>query len=294
MPSRIYILVKAAVPILLFSLVSLVPNNRILADNSPFFVKNTISHLKSGAKTLATMPYNLLRSLSDDKRVEAIEAQLALRAIVEQSQVLLNDGMKTIPYKNLAAKKLAVVQIGTAPSSTFETTANLYAPFAKLSVSLAPNKDELLKLAQETSNYNSFLISLNNVSLDPKQHVDLLTALKMLAQKGEVVVVNFGKAENLAVLNDAKITLLQANNTEYESQNAAAQILFGGIPATGKLPVAVGSFPQNAGQTTVSTRFKYTIPEEVGLDGAKLAQIDAIATQSIAGHVFPGCQIFIA
>ncbi len=294
MPKRIYILVKASVPAFLFTVVGLLSTNTVFADSSPTFVKNTITNLKLGAKTLVAMPYDLLRSLSADKRAEAINAQLALRSIVEQSQVLLNDGMQTIPYKNLANKKMALVEIGTTLNNTFEFTTNLYAPLSKYTLATTPSKNDITKLVQETSSYNSFLISLNNVSLDSKAHSDLLATLKLLAQKGEVVVVNFGKIENLALLNDPKITLLQANNTEYESQNAAAQILFGGIPATGKLPAAVGAFPQNAGETTTPTRFKYTVPEEVGIDGAKLAQIDAIANQSIAGRVFPGCQIFVA
>ncbi len=247
------------------------------------------------------MPYALLRTLENDKREVAIKARLALYSIIEQSQVLLNNGQKNIPYRSLANKKLAILQVG-APSTVFEATASLYAPFAKINISATPNKEEMLKAAQEIAKYNSILVCLNNLSLDTKSDIkadtksntDFLAALKSVAQKNEVVIVNFGKSENLAVLNDPKITVLQANNTEYESQNAAAQILFGGIAASGKLQKAAGAFPQNAGETTVATRLKYTVPEELGIDGAKLAQIDVIVNQSIAQRVFPGCQVFVA
>ncbi len=261
-----------------------------------------IQQIDAYNQRIAAMPYELLRTLASDKRPVAIEARLALHTIIEQSQVLLNNTQKNIPYRNLARKKLAILQVG-APSTTFEATASLYAPFSKINISATPNKEEILKAAKEIAKYNSILVCLNNLSFDiknegknsePKPNADLLAALNSVAQKNEVVVVNFGKIENLTALNDPKITVLQANNTEYESQNTAAQILFGGIAASGKLQKAVGAFPQNGGETTAATRLKYTVPEELGIDAAKLAQIDVIANQSIAQRVFPGCQIFVA
>jgi hypothetical protein len=55
-------------------------------------------------------------------------------------------------------------------------------------------------------------------------------------------------------------------------QELAAQLLFGGIGASGKLPVSIGNQYQAGDGLTISQpiRLKYTVPEEVGLNSAKL------------------------
>src|SRR5690606_14292895 len=74
-----------------------------------------------------------------------------------------------------------------------------------------------------------------------------------------------------------------------------AQIVFGGVAAEGKLPVSVSSnFDEGAGYTTVKTRLEYSIPEAVGIDGAKItAEIDAVAKEMIEGRAAPGAVVMI-
>src|SRR5690606_37295791 len=49
-----------------------------------------------------------------------------------------------------------------------------------------------------------------------------------------------------------------------------------------------------AGYATVKTRLEYTIPEAVGIDGAKMtAEIDAIAKEMIEGKAAPGGVVMI-
>lgn len=264
-----------------------------LLANAVFSSSPTIFKLNTRAKILSNLPYALLQTLSDNKTEEGIEAKLVLRGIVEQSQILLNNSAKKIPYRQLTAKKIVVLSFG-AQSSTFEARLNDYTSVAKLNLDPSLTPQKIAALTDDLSKYTNFLISLNHISLDAKQHSNLLGFINLLAQKNETVVVNFGDIENLSLLNNPKIPVLQANNIDDDSQNIAAQLLFGGIAASGKLPKSVGNYRQNDGETTAVVRFKYTIPEEVGVDANKLAQIDAIATQSIAAHVFPGCQIFIA
>ena len=76
----------------------------------------------------------------------------------------------------------------------------------------------------------------------------------------------------------------------------AAQLIFGGIPAKGKLAVsASASIHQGRGVNTQKTRLKYTLPEDVGIDGRKLTKrIDSIANYAIKERALPGCQVMIA
>ena len=78
-------------------------------------------------------------------------------------------------------------------------------------------------------------------------------------------------------------------------QDISAQVIFGGIPATGKLPVTAGNFfPYRTSFTTEAIRLKYTIPEELGIERKYLLPIDSIITDAIEKKVFPGCQVWAA
>jgi hypothetical protein len=79
------------------------------------------------------------------------------------------------------------------------------------------------------------------------------------------------------------------------SASYAAQLIFGGIGAKGKLPVSpTPYFKAGMGIETTPIRFKYTIPEELGIDSEIFKKIDSIALRGIKDKVYPGCQIFIA
>jgi len=78
-------------------------------------------------------------------------------------------------------------------------------------------------------------------------------------------------------------------------QDISAQVIFGGIPATGKLPVTAGTaFPYGTGCKTEAIRLKYTIPEELGIDSKYLWPIDSMIRDCILKKVFPGCEVWAA
>ena len=79
-------------------------------------------------------------------------------------------------------------------------------------------------------------------------------------------------------------------------QNRTAQLLFGAIPASGKLPEDFSAFhPKDSGiELKWGGRLKFTDPEEVGINPTKLAEIDKIALNGIAQGAYPGCEIVAA
>ena len=260
------------------------------ATAAPHYHASVFGSCAREAALLRNMPYDLLNTLAADRRAEAVTARLHLLSITEQSLVLLHNTRQLIPYKGLGNRHFLVLQIGTETAPAFMTAFAQYAPYKTAILLPKPSTEELRKvLIQQGAGVNSLVLCLNNLQIDEK----LVAGINILAQSNEIAVVNFGDAENIGNF-DPKITILQANNLEPIAQDYAAQILFGGIAAAGKLPQNVGKIRAQAGETTVPTRLKYTIPEEVGIDGSRLAQIDGIAQQAIAQHVFPGCQVLVA
>ena len=79
------------------------------------------------------------------------------------------------------------------------------------------------------------------------------------------------------------------------AQRYAAQVLFGGIGAKGKLPVSIPDlYFSGAGIFTAKTRLGYHEPEEVGLNPECLDEISRIAEEGIKAKAYPGCQLLVA
>ena len=80
------------------------------------------------------------------------------------------------------------------------------------------------------------------------------------------------------------------------AQQTAAELLFGVFSAKGRLPVtAHPSFPEGSGESTGALqRLGYSVPERVGLDSRKLAEVDTLVQKGLDSLMFPGAQVLIA
>jgi CubicO group peptidase (beta-lactamase class C family) len=119
-----------------------------------------------------------------------------------------------------------------------------------------------------------------------------------LLQKRKAVVADvFGSAyaiQQLPALQNCNALLASYENLPY-LQDISAQIIFGGVAASGKLPVSVAGLPVGFGLTTPKpTRLTYTLPEAVNFNRSALLSIDGIMKNAIAEKAFPGGQLFAA
>lgn len=111
----------------------------------------------------------------------------------------------------------------------------------------------------------------------------------------QVIIADFGnndlwkKADNLN-------TIITAYKASPGTVQAMAEIIFGALPAQGRLPIAFSqSMPSGTGLTTPAIgRLRYAIPESAGMDSRMLSKIDEIVTEAIAGKSTPGCQVLVA
>jgi serine-type D-Ala-D-Ala carboxypeptidase len=257
------------------------------------------------ADNLQQQQQHFFENGSDDLKQQFATQYLQMRESVAQDIVLLRNPPtnKILPYSNLADKRILLLHIsatGTSTAGSFEQTLNRYTKINAINLPLTLNAKDTAQgvLRKKIKDYNSFIVSYNDVKADALANSNVLATLQKLAPSAVFVVVNLGDAANLANLGvqsfPLKAPILQANSIDYTQQDCAAQILMGGMAAQGKLKTSVGSFQAGNGYNTTVTRFKYTIPEEIGIDGTRLTAIDRLLTQSIQQHVFPGCQVLIA
>jgi len=213
--------------------------------------------------------------------------QNSLKALneVERSIVLLKNDSSIIPFKHLDGTNIAVINNSTL-RDYFGRSLDNYANITHFNFKKYITSQQKEKI----NTYNIIIFAL--YSLD-----DINDLLQLKTNKN-IVVVAFTKEileAYLATTKRYKVLVYVPSSNKY-SQEYAAQLLFGGIAATGKLQSKFSSnYPKGFGQTTVKIRLKYTIPEEVGMNSEYIdKKIDSIMTFAIQNRAFPGAQLLVA
>ncbi len=217
-----------------------------------------------------------------------------VRQLHESSLTLLQNPNDLLPFKETYKRDFRIVNIGQKPLQTFNDYFSKYA--RSLNYNYKPQPDGAIR----PINFNKFshsklVVTLDHVSLNPKRDSGFIKTINDLALKGEVVIVNFGNPFNFLHF-DSTVAMVQSYQRNEITESLTAQLLFGALQAKGKLPLAISNrLPFNHGiDDTPVIRFKYTVPEEVGIAAYKLVGIDAIARGAIGTGATPGCQVLVA
>ncbi len=230
-------------------------------------------------------------------------ADLTNRLLTEKALTILKNDGNLLPLRRLDSLKIAAISLGADSVTTFQQTLNLYTTVDSYSLPRNLSAEQLSALEAKMKNYDLLLVGMHQYSISPRSNFgmtgEMTAALDKLLATGKAAVTLFG---NPYVLNKidrperAKAIVMAYQLTPY-TEDLSAQLIFGAIPAEGRLPVTVNAqFPYGAGLSTPDLkRMKYTIPEEVGLDGKWIAhKIDSIANYAIAQQATPGCVVQLA
>jgi CubicO group peptidase (beta-lactamase class C family) len=122
--------------------------------------------------------------------------------------------------------------------------------------------------------------------------------LQEIAKKNKVILDVFTKPYSLLPItnfDNIKGLIVSYQNSDV-AQIVSAELIFGAIDAKGKLPVSINSnFNVNDGLPTEKlNRLGFTTPENVGMNPAKLLEIEQIATKAIDDKVAPGIVVLVA
>ena len=222
--------------------------------------------------------------------------------IFEHAVTVVKNDDQLLPFRRLDTLRIAAVTIGTPAEGPYATIFNKYQPGPVIAV---PNRyaddSTYTRILGRLSNANVVVVSLHAMNNTPSHSYGLGEgALKFLKQleadkRRKTVVVAMGNAYALKFLEGAR-TLVCAYEDHYAAQLVVPQVLFGALPAKGKLPVTVSpTLPIGTGLSTFDLhRLRYAAPESEGLSSTVLAQIDNIALESQTYAAAPGCQVLVA
>lgn len=233
-----------------------------------------------------------------DKDLWTKQGELVLRKLTEASLTVLKNDDQLIPLKKLDSLKIASVTLGAPSGNTFQGRLSDYAQVDHFQTT----EENAAGLLSKLSSYNVVIVSIHKNNESPFKGYAISAAARSFVQKVNekhtTILAVFANPYSLVGFTDAFACegLIMSYQDSDLAQDYTAQLIFGGIQATGRLPVTVGDkFPAGYGlDTEKPIRMKYTIPEDVGIKSEKLDKIGQILEKAIADTLFPGCQVLAA
>ncbi len=229
------------------------------------------------------------------------QVELINRKLTEASLTLLQNKNNILPLQHLDSVKIASLSLGYKDLSIFQQMLSNYASIKHFGVDKDAKQVAFDTLLVQMKEYNPIIIHINNTNNKPDKDFGLtpqvVAMLKALIKEHQVIVNVAANPYILAKMDSlqfADAVIMSYENNDY-SESYSAQLIFGGLAASGKLPVTASSFYKlGMGIQTQAVRFKYTIPEDVGASSILLNKIDSIALKGIKDKVYPGCQVLVA
>lgn len=230
-------------------------------------------------------------------------ANLLNRKLTEATLTVLNNEDNLLPLQRLDTLHIASVSFGADSTTSFQQTLGLYTAITNFSLPNEATSAQVDSLRKKLKNYNMVIAALHDHSIRPHNKVILSESgqslLSEIAARSNSVLVVFKNAyviNDLAGTENAKGLVLTYQDTPLH-ESVAAQLIFGGISANGRLPVSIGT-KYAAGHGLVvkgGIRFSYTLPEAAGMDSKSLTHdVDSLVFQALKAHATPGCQILVA
>ncbi len=226
------------------------------------------------------------------------KADIITKKLTEQSLTVLVNREKLLPLQDYTQKKIAFVGFGTDVNKSFYNTLKLYAQVDWIEYDPNTINNVLYTLSSYDLVIAGFYTSNANPWKSFKPKAQEAAFIQKLTLQGNLIFTLFA---NPYALNhfpdaaDAQTLVVSYQNTPVAAE-ATAQLLFGALGASGRLPVSAGSlFTAGYGlQTEKLNVLGFATPEEVGINPERLIAIDTIVKKAIAEKATPGAQVLVA
>ncbi len=218
--------------------------------------------------------------------------KLLFEEITEKSITLIKNDNDILPLKDISSK-IAFLEMGGSSSDEFFKMLNHYTKVDKIEYD-----SEILRKIEP---YNTVIVGFhksNKSPFDPYKFSKSDKEILELISKNKKLILNiFAKPYALMDVDMTDISsVLVSYQNNSTAQNKSAQIIFGALPAVGKLPVSINNkYPVHTSiKTTTLDRLSYGLPSNIIFDLNKLNSIDLFVEDAIENKMTPGAQVLIA
>ena len=226
------------------------------------------------------------------ERLNSPHAAWLTAKLNEEAITVLKNENDFIPLKQLDRKKIAILTIGDPFGDEFQQMLNNYDVLPRYQITKDTKTTELQQLAKELEQYDALICGVYTVNIAEPPLLQDFAARKDLIYA--FFTIPYFCTEYQTSIYRAKAVIMAYEGTPL-AQQYAAQAIFGGIAAKGKLTVSIpGLYFAGTGYFTSKTRLGYHQPEEVGVNATRLLAIDTIVREGLKAEAFPGCQVLVA
>lgn len=233
--------------------------------------------------------YEDLNSLEDD---------IVYEQAIENAITVVKNKLDLLAVKNLDNKKIAYVKMGDSDNEAFIKGLKNYAEITVVEA------NDINTLKAKLKDFNLIIVGHHKSNESPWKSYKFSTKeLNWLQEIGSERTANlilcvFAKPYALSDIKSFDMidaVVMSYQNSEI-AQEKTAEIVFGAVGATGKLPVTVHKeFPVRTGvQIKPLSRLGYSIPERVGMSSKGLRVIDELMSHGLDSLMFPGAQVLVA
>ena len=220
--------------------------------------------------------------------------KLLFEEITEKSITLIKNDNDILPLKDVSSK-IAFLEMGDSNSDEFFKMLNHYTKVDKVEYD---SKAELLRTLKP---YKTVIVGFhksNKSPFDPyKFSKTEIETIELLSKNKNVILNVFAKAYALMDVDMTNVSsVLVSYQNNVTAQNKSAQIIFGALPAVGRLPVSINKkYPLHTSiKTETINRLSYGLPSSKNFDLDKLNSIDLVIEDAIEKRMTPGAQLLIA
>ena len=230
-------------------------------------------------------------------------SQLLNRKLMEAALTVLRNQDDLMPIRRLDTLKIASVSMGVTKPTAFQRMLSLYTGVKHFTLAAQVNDTHIQQLKEKLKDYDLVIAGIHDDSKYPRNSLKFSSTLKRyikeLASQDNTIISVFKNPYVLARLSgieqaDGLIMTYQDNTN---AEELAAQLIFGGVGAEGRLPVRVGStFALGEGLDVAGNlRLGYSLPEDVGMSSDILyGRIDSLVQEAIDAKAIPGCEVLVA
>ncbi|MGY5846002.1 glycoside hydrolase family 3 N-terminal domain-containing protein [Salegentibacter sp. HM20] len=241
------------------------------------------------------------RDINDE--INTPKAEWLNRKLVEASLTLLKNENDLLPIKELKDVKIASVSLGTDKKTTFQKGLDLYTKVKHFQLKMDAGASQVSELQEKLQDYDLVILAVHDDSRFPRNNNKYSKAIQQFIKSRaaeESSIITFFKnpysLDKFEGIENAPALLLTYQDSE-TTQEVAAQLIFGGGGAGGRLPISVGEkFKVGDGlDLNDGLRFKYTLPEDAGMDSEILINgVDSLMNEAMEAKAIPGGQILVA
>lgn len=232
------------------------------------------------------------------ERINGFGTKASIEEMYAAAITVATNENQFIPLKNIELLKMASITVG-GDGTVFKDHLSRYGRFDHFDLKKNNSEEALEGLERQLQDHNTIVVGLMGITNNPKRDFGVnhktIEFIKRLGEKHTVITVLFGNSYAAKFLDDMPHLVVAYEENEF-TEKLAPQIIFGGRPAQGLLPVTVSAnLPAGSGGYVAGiNRLGYSIPENHGMDSYTLMEIDEMMERAIARKSTPGGTVLVA